>query len=349
MTDLSYSEIKGTGSYVPRRVLTNQDLERMLKERFPDDQGKWTTDEWIVQRTGIRERRIATPDETNARMGTLALQNALNDAEVSADQLDLIVVGTNTNETNFPGCGAEIQATVGATCPFFDIQAGCTGFVSALSVADAFIRSGQYETIGVVGTDRLSGITDYRDRETCVLFGDMACAWLLKRSDRAGIIKCILGGDGKGRDLIGLTHPDLARLRERETGVQTSEIYTTGQGYLHMDGKAVFRFAAAKLPNLCIELLDCTDYTLRNVTKIFPHNANLCIVDAAAKRLARQTGISTEGLFYHNIDTYGNTSAASCANSFHEARKEGVIKEGDLAILAAFGAGLTWGGALIRL
>jgi len=346
-----YSRIIGTGSYIPDYMtLRNENLEAMLKESFPDDPEKWTSDEWIIKRTGIKERRISGPKETNASMGTEALRKALENSDISPDKLDMIIVATNTNEKNFPACGGEIQHELGAKCGFFDVQAGCTGFIYGLSIGDAFIKSEQYDTVAIVGTDKLSAITDYKDRETCVLFGDMASSFILQKSNDPGIIKNVLKGKGLGRDNIGLTSPDIDRLKERVKNIQTGPIYTTGQGYLFMNGREVFKFATNALPEVCLDVIKDTGYTIKDVKKIFPHNANLRIIESAANKLARKIDVDNEimqGRFYHNIDKYGNASAASNANSFNEALTSGIIKKGDLVILAGFGAGLTYGASAL--
>jgi 3-oxoacyl-[acyl-carrier-protein] synthase-3 len=337
-----YSAIAGTGSYIPTyRILTNQDLEKIVD----------TNDAWITSRTGIKTRHIAGPEETNATMGALALDAALKDASIKAEELELIICATNTNENNVPACAGEIQHRTGAKCGFFDVQAGCSAFSYALAMADSVIKSGLYKTIGVVGTDKLSAVTNYKDRETCVLFGDMASAMILRKSDKPGIVKHYLGGDGSQRDKIGQTFPDIERLIQRKEG-KNPEVYTTGQGYLYMKGRDVFKFATTVMPEACLKVLEGTGYTINDVNWIVPHNANLRIIESAAERLAKQANIPQEEMnkrFYFNIDRYGNSSTASYPNSFHEARKKGLIKEGDLVILVGFGAGLTYGANLIKV
>lgn len=336
-----FSGIAGTGSYIPERVLTNKDLEKMVD----------TNDKWITERTGIKTRHIARLDETNATMGALALEDALKDAETKPEELELIIVATNTNENNFPACGGEIQHRVGAKCGFFDVQAGCSAFSYALAMGDSVIKAGLYKTVALVGTDKLSAITNYKDRETCVLFGDMASAMILRKSDKPGVINHYLGGDGSLRDKIGLTFPDIERLLERQKEIHR-DIDTTGKGYLYMKGRDVFKFATTVMPQACLKVLEGTGYTIQDVNWIVPHNANLRIIEYSVERLANAAGIPQEEMrkrFYFNIDKYGNSSTASYPNSFNEARKKGLIKENDLVILVGFGAGLTYGANLLRV
>jgi len=328
-----YARIAGTGQYLPARVMTNFDLEAMMKAQFPGDPSKWTSDEWIFPRTGIKERRIAEPTETNAFMGAKAFKRALNDADTRADKLEMLIVATNSNAKRFPSCAGQIaaMADLPETCGIYDIQAGCTGFSYALDIADSYIRSGKYCTIGIVGTDQLSSITDYADRETCPLFGDLASAWILKVSDKPGIINSLMRGRGKDGHLITLKDEN---------------------DKLTMQGRSVFKFATEVLPQICMDVLKGTSYTLRAVRNIFPHNANVRIIDYAAERLAKETGIPEKEMkqkFYHTTEKYGNASAGSNANSFHEARMKGIVKDGDLCMLVGFGAGLTYGANLFIL
>ncbi len=327
-----YSRIAGTGQFVPGTVLTNADLVKRLKDAWPNDPSKWTSEEWIVERTGIKERRIARADETNATMGAEALKNALDDAKIGAEKLEMIIVATNSNRERFPSCAGQIQKALKApeTCGVFDLQAGCTGFSYGLAVADAFIRTGIYRTMAVVGTDKLSDITDYTDRETCILFGDLACAWILTSSEVPGIIRSRLYGRGTDCDKITVSDKDC----------------------ITMKGKDVFKFATTVLPQVCVDVLKDTFFSLGDVKRIFPHNANVRIIDYAAERLAKESGIPLKAMqekFYHTTGKYGNASAGSNANSFHEARKQGVVKEGDLCMLVGFGAGLTYGANLFIL
>ena len=328
-----YARIAGTGQYLPVRVMTNSDLEEMMKKQFPNNPEKWTNDEWIFPRTGIKERRISEPHETNAFMGARALAMAMIDAKIGREDLDMLIVATNSNRKRFPSCAGQIAAMTDLpeACGIYDIQAGCTGFSYALDIADCYIRSGRYSTIGIVGSDQLSSITDYADRETCPLFGDLASAWILKAGENPGIIKSLMRGRGKDGQLITLKDSN---------------------DKLTMQGRSVFKFATEVLPQICLELLKGTGYTLKNVKNISPHNANVRIIDNATERLAKEPGMTLEEMkakIYHTTEKYGNASAGSNANSFHEARMKGVVKPGDLCMLVGFGAGLTYGANLFIL
>lgn len=347
-----YARIAGTANYLPPDILTNADLEKMLKDAHPDDPSKWTNNEWIIERTGIETRRIARPDETIVTMGGTALKRSLEDAgEKDASKLGRIIVCTNTRKDNFPPAAAYIHAYVGApvTCATSDLEAGCTSFTTGLVDADALIRAGTYEMVAVIGVDKMSDVTDYTDRNTCILFGDQACAWILKAGDTPGIIPIPGGGlycDSKYADLI--TQND--------------------QRKIEMQGRQVFKLAVNVIPPTILDILEKTGYTLAQVKKIFPHNANGRMIDACSDKLADLVNKKNEenrlrGLpagepvtyeemnakFYHKTREYGNTSASSSANCVHEARKEGVVKEGDLIVKVDMGAGFTWGVSLISL
>lgn len=350
---MGYSAIAGTGAEVPNYlILKNQDLEKIVD----------TNDKWITERTGIKTRHIASPDETNATLGWKAGKAALEDAGIKPEELELIITATNTNEHNFPACGGEIQARLGAKCGFYDVQAGCSAFSYALMQGDSIIRSGLYKKVLVIGTDVLSRITNWRERDTCVLFGDGASAAVLTKSAVPGLLNHYLGGRGQLDPAIDMILPDDERVRQRkekrglEIEVNGKSIYTTGQGYLRMRGKEVFKFAVDVMPEACINVLKPNDYmkegyTLNDVNLIIPHNANLRIIESSIEVLARRTGMKAEDLrqkFYQTIQEYGNLSTASYPLSFHKAIKEGRIKDGDLVILVGFGAGLTYGANLIR-
>ncbi len=360
---MHFSHIAGTGAYNPSYLtLTNKDLEKMVE----------TSDDWIVKRTGIRTRHIGRPDETNATMGYEAGKKACEDASTKPEDVELIIVATNTNERPIPACGAEIQHRLGAKCGFFDIQAGCSAFSYALAAADSFVRAGLYKTILTVGTDKLSSITNWKERETCVLFGDMASAAVVKRSKTPGLLNHYLGGDGSMRDAIGVTFPDIERLVARKEGVRNyvntvdgpKEINTTGHGYLTMKGTEVFKWARDAIPEAIMNVLKPNDYmkqgildpdgtpgfTLDDVDCIIPHNANSRIIEAAAEKLAMKVGMPADKVFkkfYFTIEQYGNTSTASYPNSYHMARKKGLIKPGNLVMLVGFGAGVTIGANLM--
>jgi len=327
--------IIGTGSYVPKRILKNRDLEKMVD----------TTDKWIIERTGIRERRIAADDETNVTMGRIALERALENARIAPEAIEMVVVGTNTTEPVWPSAGGHIakMLSLRKNVPFLDIQAGCTGFNYALSVAELFVKSGQYRTVAVVGTDKLSTITDYKDRNTCVLFGDGAGAIILQQRAEEGIIRSHLGGDYNRRDFLVL--------RKNEEN---------GNRFMWMDGRKVYVFAKAVMMESCLRVLDPGGTAnkgdlralLDQVNKIIPHQANARIIKGAAKDLEARLEVpegSIEKKMIMTIEKYGNNSTASIPLALDESLRNGKLKKGDLVILVGFGAGLTYGANLVRI
>jgi len=327
--------IIGTGSYVPERILANRDLEKMVE----------TTDQWIWERTGIRERRIAREDETNVTMGRLALERAIENARINATDIDMLVVGTNTTDPAWPSAGGHIAQLLNLrrNIPFFDLQAGCTGFNYSLAMAEQFVKSGQYKTIAVVGSDKLSAITDYKDRNTCVLFGDGAGAVVLQRSMKEGIIRSHLGGEYKLRDTLVL----------RRNG-------NNGHRFMWMMGKKVYSFAKSAMAESCLRVL-APDVTtskkelcalLDRVDGIIPHQANIRIIQSAAEKLESSLGLpegAVKNKMVVTIEKYGNNSTASIPLALDESLREGRLRKGDLIILVGFGAGLTYGANLIRL
>lgn len=327
--------IIGTGSYVPERVLTNYHLEKMVD----------TSDQWIMERTGIRERRIASGQETNVTMGTIALERAIKDSGIRTEEIECLIVGTNTTEPVWPSAGGHMAKLLDLpkNLPFFDIQAGCTGFNYALSIAEMTIKAGQYRTVAVVGTDKLSAITDYQDRNTCVLFGDGAGAVILRRSEREGIIRSHLGGNAKLRDLLTLSQKN-----------------STSNGYIMMEGRKVYTFAKRAMVESCFRVLDPSGTAdpkelrllFEQVTKIIPHQANARIIMGAAEefesRLELPDGVAREKMIV-TIEKYGNNSCASIPLALDLSLRSGKLKRGDLVILVGFGAGLTYAANLIRL
>ncbi|MDO9124914.1 MAG: beta-ketoacyl-ACP synthase 3, partial [Deltaproteobacteria bacterium] len=263
-----HASIIGTGSYVPERILTNRHLREMVD----------TSDKWIVERTGIRERRIASGEETNVTMGRIALERAIENSGIRCEEIEFLVVGTNTTEPVWPSASGHIANLLGLRkdLPFLDIQAGCTGFNYALSVAEMSIKAGQYRTVAVIGTDKLSAITDYQDRNTCVLFGDGAGAVILKQSTNEGIIRSHLGGNAKSRHLLILS---------KKGGI--------GNGYIWMEGRKVYTFAKKAMVESCFRVLDPSGTAdkkelrtlFEQVTKIIPHQANARIIMGAAEEL----------------------------------------------------------------
>jgi 3-oxoacyl-[acyl-carrier-protein] synthase-3 len=327
--------IIGTGSYVPERVLTNYDLEKMVE----------TSNKWILERTGIHERRIAAEEETNVTMGRLALERAIENARIDPTEIEMLVVGTNTTEPVWPSAAGHIAHLLNLhkNMPFFDVQAGCTGFNYALAVAEQFVKSGQHKTVAVVGCDKLSAITDYKDRNTCVLFGDGAGAVVLQRRAKEGIIRSHLGGEYKSRHTLVL--------RKNKDN---------GQRFMWMDGKKVYAFAKGVMAESCLRVLD-PDGTaskrelralLNQVSKIIPHQANARIIKSAAEHLESRLELpdgAVKNKMIITIAKYGNNSTASIPLALDESLREGSLRAGDLVILVGFGAGLTYGANLVRL
>ena len=327
--------IIGTGSYVPERVLTNHDLEKMVD----------TTDKWILERTGIRERRIAAEEESNVTMGGLALERAIENACIEPVDIDMLIAGTNTTEPVWPSAAGHIAHLVSLrrNLPFFDLQAGCTGFNYALATAEQFVKSGQYKTVAVIGSDKLSAITDYKDRNTCVLFGDGAGAVVLQRRTKEGIIRSYLGGSYRSRDTLVL----------RKNGDNSHR-------FMWMEGKKVYAFAKGAMAESCLRVLD-PDGTaskkelcslLDQVDRIIPHQANVRIIHSAAAELESRLELpegTVKNKMIVTIEKYGNNSTASIPLALDESFREGKLRSGDLVILVGFGAGLTYGANLVRL
>ena len=321
------SRILGTGSYAPKQVLTNADLEAMVE----------TSDSWIVERTGIRERRLAAPDEACSDLGVLAAQQALADANVQAAQLDLILVATCTGDSPLPSTASLIQHRLGAEkAAACDISAACCGFVYGLSVADAFVRTG-HRYVLVIGSEVMSSITDWTDRNTCVLFGDGAGAAVLGPTEEdRGVLSFHLHADGRFSDLIcvpggGSSLPPSERvLAERLHCVK-------------MRGNETFKIAVKTMEEAIREAVAAHGLGIDDIDCLVPHQANIRILRAVGQR----TGLPLDRIML-NVDRYGNTSAASIPLALDEAAKNGTIREGSLVVMAAFGAGLTWASGVIR-
>jgi 3-oxoacyl-[acyl-carrier-protein] synthase-3 len=322
-----YAHIVGWGKSVPEKVLTNDELSRRVK----------TSDEWIRTRTGIRERRIAT-DETTASMSIAAARDALRVADADPAKIDLIVVGTVTPEHLFPSTACLVQDALGARrAAAFDLSAGCSGFVYALSVAAHTIEAGAYETALVIGAETLSRIIDWDDRRTCVLFGDGAGAVLLQASEHpGGVLSSVLGSDGSGGELLmmpggGSRYP------------ATPESVSNGMHYLHMDGRRVYRFATRIMVRATQEALEKAGLTTEDLSLLLPHQANQRIIDSASRGLKLN-----DGQVFINLDRYGNTSSASIPLALCEAVESGQVKRDDTLVLVGFGAGLTWAATAVR-
>ncbi len=322
------STIVGLGRYVPARVLGNAELAERLA----------TTDAWIQSHTGIRERRVAAPDEASSDLAYGAAREALAAAGVAASDLDLIVVGTTTPDMVFPSVACLLQNRLGArTVGCLDVSAACSSFMYGLSVAHGAVVSGQARTVLVVGAETLSRITNWRDRSTCILFGDCAGAVVLRpaRSGQ-GFLSFTLGGDGRGRHQLYLT----AGGSRRPASFETVE---RGEHYISMVGPEVYKFAVRAIPEAAAEVLRQASLTTADVDFVIPHQANIRIIESAARRL----GVPLEK-FYVNVQQYGNTSAASVPVALYEAVQAGRVREGDVGVMVAFGAGYTWGACAIR-
>jgi 3-oxoacyl-[acyl-carrier-protein] synthase-3 len=320
--------ITGVGSYLPARILTNAHLAKMVD----------TSDEWIISRTGIKERRIAAEDEFTSDLGSKAALRAMKMAGVTAAQVDLIIVATITPDMLFPSTACLVQRKIGAKrAAAFDLEAACSGFVYALEIAQQFIMSRTYDTVLVIGAEKLSAITDWKDRNTCVLFGDGAGAAILQnRPNSHGLLTAVMGADGDNADLLYMPAGG-SRCPASVESVH-SRLH-----YLHMSGKETFKNAVHALQIAATEALRRCELDISHIKCIIPHQANRRIIDAVGKRL----GAKPEQ-FFVNLDKYGNTSAASVAIALDEAVHSGRIHRGDLILLMVFGAGLTWGAAVIE-
>ncbi|NHB96099.1 beta-ketoacyl-ACP synthase III [Photorhabdus stackebrandtii] len=315
-----YTKILGTGSYLPAQVRTNADLEKMVD----------TSDEWIVTRTGVRERRIATDDETVAMMGLWAAEKAIEMSGIDKDQIDLIIVATASSSHAFPSSACQIQHMLGTkNSAAFDISAACSGFAYALSIADKFIKTGAAKHALVIGSDSITRTLNPEDRGTLILFGDGAGAMVVGASDEPGILSTHLHANGSYGELLVLPYQDRQNRKE--------------PAYASMIGNEVFKIAVRELANLVDETLEANNLSHSELDWLVPHQANLRIIAATAKKLHM-----TMDKVVVTLDRHGNTSAASVPTAFDEAVRDGRIKRGQLILIEAFGGGLTWGSALIR-
>lgn len=317
---MRYSRITGTGGYLPERILANADLEQMVD----------TTDEWIVSRTGIRKRHIASGHETTTDLAEQAARRAMQAAGVEATDIDLIVLGTTTPDMVFPSTACLLQQRLDIHgCAAFDVQAVCTGFIYALDIADKFIRTGAAQCALVVGAETLSRIVDWRDRTTCVLFGDGAGAVVLQQSDEPGILSSHLHADGQYQELLKVP-----------AGIVQGE---ARNAYIEMQGNEVFKMAVNTLGRIVDETLSANRLAKSDVDWLVPHQANIRIIAATAKKL----NIPMSRVVV-TVNEHGNTSAASVPLALDEAVRDGRIKRGEILLLEAFGGGFTWGSALVR-
>jgi 3-oxoacyl-[acyl-carrier-protein] synthase-3 len=326
-----YAAITGTGAYLPETVLTNFDLEKMVD----------TSDEWIRQRTGIVERRIAEDDVATSDLSVQAAQIAIKRAQIDPIDIEMILVATVTPDTFFPSTGCYVQKGIGAkNASAMDISAACSGFLYGLDLANGLIISGQYDTILVIGGEVFNNIVDWNDRNTCVLFGDGAGAAVVQATeDPKGILASYIGSDGDyaNIDLLGIPAGG-SRMPV------TSEAIDQKLDKIQMNGREVFKLGVRLMPEAAHRVLSKANFSVEDVDLLIPHQANLRIIEAVGDRL----GVPREKV-YINVDKYGNTSAATVIIALDEAIQDGRAKPGDLILLVTFGAGLTWGSTLLRL
>ncbi len=335
MRTLRRATIAGIGKYTPERVLTNEDLSKLVD----------TNDEWIVQRTGIRERRIAAENEATSDMGIKAALEAMERAGVDAAQLDVILVATCTPDfNNFPATAMLVQTALGAPqAAAFDISVACAGFVYGLDLGAQFIETGRAQNVLVIGAEKMSSVVNWEDRATCILFGDAAGAVLLQPSqDESGLLASHLGADGSGACLLNLPAGG-------SRTPLTPELLAAKKNTAFMEGKAVFKFGVKVMGDTAMRALERAGLTEADVDVLIPHQANIRIIQAAAERMGLVTsdGTLSEKVIV-NIDRYGNTSAASVPLAMYEAWEAGKITEGNLVVTIGFGAGLSWGANVIR-
>ncbi len=321
--------ITAIGKYVPERILNNFDLEKMVD----------TSDEWIRTRTGISERHIAAKDEATSDLATSAFKDMQKRFTVNPEEIDLIVVATITPDMFFPSTAALIQNNIGAKNAWgFDISAACSGFVYAMAIATRFIESGQYKKVLVVGSDTMSSITDYTNRDTCILFGDAASVVLVEPAsdENSGIIDYLARMDGAGKDLLYMAAGGSRNPASHET-------IDKRMHYIYQEGKSVFKFAVSRMADIAVELLERNSLTGNDVGLFIPHQANKRIIDACVRRLK----LKPEQVLI-NIQNYANTTAATIPLGIVDGYDQGRLKKGDLLLISAFGGGFTWGSMLMR-
>ena len=323
-----YAEIVATGGFVPERVVPNDYFSYLVED----------ADEWIGSRTGIRERRFASPEVATSDLATEAARRALDMAGLSAPDLDCIIVATSTPDMCLPSTACMVQKNIGATNAFaFDMNAVCSGFVYAVETADNFIRSGKYERVMVIGADTYSKILDFQDKGTCPLFGDGAGALILGRTtERKGILQSVVRSDGNGWELIQVPSSGSRR-------PVTAETIAARETTFQMAGKQVFVFATDVIPKIIQDVTGKAGVDVAKIDYIIPHQANVRIIDFISKK----TGLGKER-FLLNLDRYGNTAAASVGLALDENFRNGTIRPGHLVLMMGFGGGLSWGGALIQ-
>ena len=321
-------QIAGTGSYLPDKILTNFDLEKMVD----------TSDQWILERTGIRERRIASENTVTSDIAVEAAKKAIADAKIQPADIDLIIVATTLPDMNFPSTACIVQKKLNirkAAC--FDLSAACCGFIYGLGIVKSLIETGSFKTCLLVGAELLSKITNWKDRGSCVLFGDGAGAAILTRSDKNKILSVYMGSDGRYSEILEMPAGG-SRMPASEKTVREN-LHT-----IKMEGKEVFKLAILKMLDASRKALETSGKKIEDLALLIPHQANLRIIEAMAERLT----IPRERVFV-NLDKYGNISSATTIIALDEARKQGKLKSGDLVELIAFGAGLTWGAAILEM
>lgn len=320
---MGFSRITGTGSYLPERVVTNHDLEKSME----------TSDEWIRERTGIKRRHIVADDEMTSDIAVKAAEAAIAAAGIDASDIDMILIGTTTPDKVFPGTACIVQRKLGISgCGAFDLQAACSGFVYGLDVGDRYIRTGGGDTVLVIGAETLSRITNWEDRTTAVLFGDGAGAVILQRSEEQGVVSTHIHSDGSCEELLHVPN-----------GISRGYDQTrAGDAFIQMNGNAVFRKAVGTLDSIARETLAGNNVAKEDLDWFVPHQANMRIITAAAKKL----GMPMERVVV-TVDEHANTSAASIPLALDIAVRDGRIKRGELLLLEAFGAGFTWASALL--
>jgi 3-oxoacyl-[acyl-carrier-protein] synthase-3 len=328
MKKLERIKIIGTGFYVPDKILTNSDLEKMVD----------TSDEWIVTRTGIKERRIASEDQATSDLAVIACQRALKDAGLRVDDIDLIVMATSTPDTIFPSTACWVQKGLGADrIPAFDLSAGCTGLLYGMIVSEAMILNGSVRRILLVGAEMLSSFVNWEDRNTCVLFGDAAAALVLEKSeDESGMLSYYWKSDGNLSGLLSLPGGGSRNPATQETLEQKLQ-------YLQMKGNEVFKHAVIRMGEAALAALKKAGLTKDDINYLIPHQANIRIIEATGRRLK----LPKEKVFI-NIHKYGNVSVATIPIGLHELKEQGKLKKGDILVLDAFGAGFTWAAITYR-
>jgi 3-oxoacyl-[acyl-carrier-protein] synthase-3 len=324
--------IAGTGSYLPDRVLTNADLEKMVD----------TSDEWITSRTGIKERRIAAPGQNTSDMAAEAARRAMATAGITAAEVDLLIVATVTADTFFPSTACWVQSKIGAVnAVCFDVSAACAGFLYAMQIGRHFLNTGNRKAVLIIGADKLSSIVNWEDRNTCVLFGDGAGAAILRRRNdeptaEPRILSCVMGSDGRLSDILAVPGGGSACPISPQNAHQRLNT-------IRMEGREVYRHAVTAMTSASERAMEMAGVTASDLSLVIPHQANVRIIEAITNRL----GIEQSRTFV-NLDKYGNTSAAAIAIALDEASRQGVLRRGDTALLVAFGAGLTWAAAVVK-